>query len=183
MSYSIGQIIYVLSEKTQAVLPGIICEEINHKTLDGIKTSYRVTIGPVGKQRVVDLTTVDGEVYGDLQEVRNVLVGRLTAFVDSLCNTTSERVQQWYGQNNGQKTSPATPTGKLDPSDLINEVDSKPAQQPQPIQQQQQQPRTASTHHATAAGRFADPELFSREFVDNDGVVKKIQINVPGFQE
>jgi hypothetical protein len=181
MSYSIGQIIYVLSEKTQVVLPGIVCEEINHKTLDGIKTSYRVAIGPANKQRVVDLTTVDGEVYGDLQEVRNVLIGRLTAFVDNLCNTTNERVQQWYGQNNGQKSQPATPNGKLDPSDLINEVDSSPAQPQQ--QQSVQQPRTVPAHHANAAGRYADPELFSREFVDNDGVVKKIQINVPGFQE
>lgn len=182
MSYSIGQIIYVLSEKTQVVLPGIVCEEINHKTLDGVKTSYRVAIGPANKQRVVDLTTVDGEVYGDLQEVRNVLISRLTAFVDNLCNTTNERVQQWYGQNNGQKSQPATPNGKLDPSDLINEIDSSQQVHHQPTQQPTQ-PRTAPAHHANAAGRFADPELFSREFVDNDGVVKKIQINVPGFQE
>jgi len=95
MNFSIGQVIYVLSDKTQTVLPGIIKEEIHHRSIDGETVSYRVVIGPHNKQRIVDLSTLDGEVYGDLVEVRNVLVARLTAFVDDLCNTTNDRANQW----------------------------------------------------------------------------------------
>ncbi|NBP04439.1 MAG: hypothetical protein EBU90_31015, partial [Proteobacteria bacterium] len=60
MSFAIGQVIYVLSDKTQTVLPGIVQEEIHHRSIDGEKVSYRVAIGPPNKQRVVDLATVDG---------------------------------------------------------------------------------------------------------------------------
>ena len=92
MNFSIGQVIYVLSDKSQTVLPGIVQEEIHHRSLDGEKVSYRIVFGPPNKQRVVDLSTVDGEVYGTLDEVRNVLISRLTAFVDELCGTTNEKV-------------------------------------------------------------------------------------------
>ena len=84
MNYNIGQIIYVLSNKSQVVLPGIVREEIHYRSLDGENVSYKIAIGPPNKQRIVDLSTVDGEVYGSLEDVRNILISKLTAFVDDL---------------------------------------------------------------------------------------------------
>jgi hypothetical protein len=179
MSFAIGQVIYVLSDKTQTVLPGIVQEEIHHRSIDGEKVSYRVAIGPQGKQRVVDLATVDGEVYGDLNEVRNVLIARLTAFVDDLCNTTNERVNQWY--HNTQRT-PTTPSGngKLDPAALMNEVASTngyPVQQQKPIMNGMVNGAVNGLNGLRSA--LADPDLNTREFIDSDGTIRKISINIP----
>jgi len=164
-------VIYVLSDKTQTVLPGIVQEEIHHRSIDGEKVSYRVAIGPQGKQRVVDLATVDGEVYGDINEVRNVLISRLTAFVDDLCNTTNERVNQWY--HNSQRAPTAiTNNGKLDPAALMNEVAASAPQvngYTKPIINSLNGLRNA----------LADPELNTREFIDSDGTIRKISINIP----
>lgn len=175
MSFAIGQVIYVLSDKTQTVLPGIVQEEIHHRSIDGEKVSYRIAIGPQGKQRVVDLATVDGEVYGDINEVRNVLISRLTAFVDDLCNTTNERVNQWYHTTSKSVTT-TTSNGKLDPAALMNEVAA--AQQingyAKPVMPVQQINGLNGLRNA-----LSDPELNTREFIDSDGTIRKISINLP----
>ena len=168
MSFSIGQVIYVLSDKSQTVLPGIVQEEIHHRSLDGEKVSYRIVFGPQNKQRVVDLSTVDGEVYGTLDEVRNVLISRLTAFVDDLCATTNEKVGQWYNFSN-KSTTVNTPNGKLDPAALMSEVSTAQTQG-----YVQQQPRVNGTNGLRNS--FADPDLLTREIVDADGTIRKINI-------
>ena len=174
MSFAIGQVIYVLSDKTQTVLPGIVQEEIHHRSIEGEKVSYRVAIGPPNKQRVVDLATVDGEVYGDLNEVRNVLISRLTAFVDDLCNTTNERVSQWYQSSNRTPTT-TTNNGKLDPAALMNEVSTNG------YTTQQQKPMMTGVVNSLNGLRsaLADPDLNTREFIDADGTIRKISINIP----
>lgn len=155
MSYSIGQVIFVLSNKTQTVLPGIVREEIYYRSLDGENVSYKIAIGPPNKQRIVDLSSVDGEVYGSLDDIRKILIDKLTAFVDDLCVSTNERVNQWYGSSN--KPVPQSPTGRLDPSDLLNEVGG---------------PRN------NIRSAFADPDLTSREVIMEDGSIRKISVNI-----
>lgn len=180
MSFSIGQVIYVLSDKTQTVLPGIIKEEIHHRSLDGETVSYRVVIGPHNKQRIVDLSTLDGEVYGDLGEVRSVLVARLTAFVDDLCNTTNERANQWYGSvSRPQNSNNTNQQGeKLDPSVLMNEMDqqvSHPQQNNFGGYSPQRQAAINSVNGLRAA--MSDPDLNTREIIDVDGTIRKVSTN------
>ena len=168
MSYSIGQIIYVVSNKTQTVLPGIVQEEIHYRSLNGENISYKIAIGPTNKQRVVDLSSLDGEVFGSLDEVRSVLVAKLTAFVDDLCATTNERVSQWYNSAT-RSAQPNTPVGRLDPSDLLNEVGQ---QQQQPFNKVQVQ----NLNGLRAA--MAEPDLTTREIIMDDGTIRKVSVNV-----
>ena len=156
MSYQIGQIIFVLSNKTQTVLPGIVREEIHYRSLDGENVSYKIAIGPASKQRVVDLSSVDGEVYGSLDEVREVLINKLTAFVDDLCATTNERVNQWYSAGNKPASQPSA-SGRLDPSDLLNEVGG---------------PRN------NLRSALAEPDLTTREVIMDDGTIRKVSVNI-----
>ena len=161
MSYSMGQVIYVLSDKTQTVLPGIVREEIHHRSLDGETTSYKIAIGPQSKQRVLDLSSVDGEVFGSLDDIREVLIKRLTAFVDQLCDTTASRVGQWYGQpnNSGQRapTGGSGQSGLLDPSDLLSQV---------------------SQPNSNTPGGLGGLDLSTREVVDPDGTIRKVTVNL-----
>lgn len=169
MSYSIGQVIFVLSNKTQTVLPGIVQEEIHYRSLNGENVSYKIAIGPPNKQRIVDLSSVDGEVYGSLDEIKSVLINKLTSFVDELCSTTNDRVIQWYGTGNKQ-SSPMAPSARLDPSDLLNEVQT-PGINPS-VGQQNLNPRN---HLRTA---MADPDLNTREVIMEDGTIRKVSVNI-----
>ena len=174
MSYSIGQVIFVLSNKTQTVLPGIIREEIHYRSLEGDHVSYKIAIGPPTKQRIIDLSSVDGEVYGSLDEIRTVLIGKLTAFVDDLCVTTNERVSQWYGGVN-QSPMQTQSGGRVDPSDLLNavQVSGQQQQQPQPSMFQTHDPR------ANLRSAMSESDLNTREIIMADGTIRKLQINIP----
>lgn len=168
MNYNIGQVIYVLSNKTQTVLPGIVREEIHHRSLDGENISYKIAIGPSNKQRIVDLSSVDGEVYGSIEEIRDVLVGRLTNFVDELCTTTLERVNTWYGQSSKSPSSQSV-SERLDPSVLLNEVGQ------QNFSMQNNSVKTINNLRNT----LSDPELNTREIIMDDGTIRKVSINIP----
>ena len=52
-SLSIGQIIYVLSNKTQKIIPAIVVEEMTVKKIDGNETSWKVSVGPQGKEKII----------------------------------------------------------------------------------------------------------------------------------
>jgi hypothetical protein len=166
MTYSIGQIIYVLSNKTQTVLPGIVQEEIHYRSLNGENVSYKIAIGPQNKQRVVDLSSLDGEVFGSLEDVRTILINKLTAFVDDLCQTTNERVNQWYGAGS-RPIQAGSPAGRLDPSDLLNEVGQHSAFKGS-------QPQNLNGLRAA----MAEPDLNTREVIMDDGTIRKISVNI-----
>jgi hypothetical protein len=124
-TYNMGQIIYILSNKSQAVVPAIVEEQVVRKIrkADGVHevVSYKLCIGPKERQQVVDLARVDGEVFDSLESIRSILVERLTVFVDELVKTTQKNVLNWYGiapdnqlietiqsdQNSGVKYDPA----------------------------------------------------------------------------
>ena len=137
-NFQIGQIIFILSNKDQTVLPGIVQEEIVSRRLDGDSVNYKISIGPVGKNRIVDLEKVDGEVYGSLDDIRQILTQRITSFVDQLCETTNERVRKWYGEKASVGVTPESPGDKIDPSLFIDQVAGQ-QNSLQPYQQQQQQ--------------------------------------------
>lgn len=47
----IGQIIYVLSNKAQRIIPAIVVEEMTVKKLEGNEVSWKVSVGPTGKEK------------------------------------------------------------------------------------------------------------------------------------
>jgi len=177
--FQIGHVIYVLSNKTQSILPGIVLEEIYHKRLDGSTFSYKIAIGPPGKQKVIDLTKVDGEVYGSLDNIKEVLVAKLTSFVDDLCTETAKRVEAWYGDQQNSATNVSSGE-KVDPSVLLNEVGSSQqyTQMSQQPVQQQQYAQPMNNNQQTLRNRMTDPELMQRELEMPDGSIQKVSINL-----
>jgi hypothetical protein len=132
-SLSIGQVIYILSHKAQTVVPAVVIEEIIVKKINGNQTSWKVSIGPKDKNRVVDSTKIDGEIFTSLDEVRNILMERWQQYVNNLTIETERRVENWYGRqassgmvsfdNSGQGSN-----GKIDPESLINSIEGPSSQ-------------------------------------------------------
>lgn len=130
-AYNIGQIIYILSNKSQSVVPAIVAEEDFRKIrkLDGVHEvmNYKLCIGPKDRQRIVELSRIDGEVFESLEEIRTTLVNRLTEFVDGVIKTTQTNISNWYGVTSENQVLDGTNSNmnngeKFDPEQLINSV-------------------------------------------------------------
>lgn len=129
MNYKIGQVIYILSKDTNTVLPVVVREEIYHRSIDGESVNYRLGIGPSGNQKIVDLTSIKGEAFGSLDEVKEHLLKQQTAVIDNVCYEAAQRVSAWYGgvtQRQPVADKEQQPTG-FSPDQLLNQVDGPKA--------------------------------------------------------
>lgn len=118
--FNIGQIIYILSNQSQTVVPAVISEEDIRKvrTLEGVQevVNYKLSVGPKGRQKNVNLNSVDGEIYISLENLRTTLTEKLTLFVDELVKNTENKVRDWYNIN------PSTDKNQImDSPELTNE--------------------------------------------------------------
>ena len=157
-TYNMGQIIYILSNKSQSVVPAIVDEQVVRKIRknDGIHevVSYKLCIGPKDRQQVVDLARIDGEVFDSLEAIRTTLVERLTGFVDDLVKNTQKNVLNWYGVTADNQLvdtfqNDSLQEGKFDPAQLVHAVNNGLQIQgvtPHSLQLQQPQQQAMSPH-------------------------------------
>jgi len=126
-NYQIGQIVYVLSDKAEAIVPAIVVEELVHKKLDGNSVSWKVAVGPPEKKKIVASDELSGEIYTSLEEIQDVMVKRLTVFVDNLVGGAQKRTEKWYGKITKPVPVKANKQsdGKIDPADLIDTIDGR----------------------------------------------------------
>jgi hypothetical protein len=124
----IGQIIYVLSNKGQEIIPAMVIEEQTIQTLQGVNVSWKIAIGSGEKQKIVDSTKLNAELYSSLEEVKSLLSTRLNKFIDGLVVTAQKRETAWYGhlqKNKNQIENNTLPnkTSKIDPESLLDGMD------------------------------------------------------------
>lgn len=123
-SFEIGQIVYVLSEKAEAIVPAVIVEEMVVKKLDGSSTSWKVAIGPPSKKKIVETDELSGDVYTSLDDIRDVMTKRLEKFVDNLLSQATQRTEAWYGKQLPKSDQDGqAPNGKIDPASLIDSIE------------------------------------------------------------
>ena len=82
MAYSIGQVLYVVSQKTQNIVPVQVVERIVKSTLRGDEVIYRV-MGPKG-EGPHDLEQIDGQIYTDPKAMRHEIRQKAVSAVDKM---------------------------------------------------------------------------------------------------
>lgn len=183
MSYELGQIIYVLSEKTQTIVPAVIEEEFHHKKLNGNVVKYTVAIGPPNKKKIIDLERVDGEVFTSLDEIRTTLTERSIAYINSLIQTTEERMQKWYGEKQeslSEQKSPNTETNKIDPKTFLDSADSVVTNKSVVKSSPPSTPQQALHDHLRKMVSSSEEEdQMEQQIIDADGTVRKVKVNIP----
>lgn len=136
-SFRIGEIVYVLSNKTQAIVPALVVEETTINTLKGKKVSWKVAIGPQGpKQKVIESSQLNGDMFPSLKAVEEFLKSRLTKFIDKVVGDAKKNEDSWYGhlkkdEAPSKSTPPPVPPEAdegIDPESLIGDFvnDSAP---------------------------------------------------------
>jgi len=88
-SYDVGQVVYVVSSKKMQVLPFVIAEEVVRKTLAGQEVTYLVKRDKTNK--TYNLAEIDGDVYEDIEDVRNKLIVNATSAIEKICNQAQQK--------------------------------------------------------------------------------------------
>lgn len=115
-----SSIIYILSDKNTVIIPAIVIEENLQRTMQGIRKTYKVGIGP-GGSKIVDLSKVGGEIFYTLQEAQETLIQRLTRFCQEVCEQANQNAMAWYGVSSVNFDNSIDNGDKIDPADLIQE--------------------------------------------------------------
>lgn len=158
-NFEIGQVVYILSEQAQSILPGIVAEEVVVKKLSGNTVSWKVKVGLGDRAKLFDSARIKGEVYGSLDEVREVMTKRLNEYIDKISLEAQERVEKWYGkeiserqkQMQGTYTPMSSVDDRIDPDLLLSSIENvPPAARFTPDATRASDPRAALRNHLTA---------------------------------
>lgn len=96
MEYSVGQVLYALSNKEMAVIPLRITEKILRQTLDGEVVSYVAETS--GGRQVEDLTRLSATFYTSSEDVRDALIDNVTHVVGQIVDGASQTATKAFGQ-------------------------------------------------------------------------------------
>ncbi len=147
-NFEIGQVVYILSEQAQTILPGLVVEECVVKKITGNSTSWKIKVGHGDKAKLFDSAKINGELHGSLSEVQTVMTKRLQDYIINLVKEAEDRVEKWYGKEiaDSQKASfeaaslSSNPEDKIDPDVLLSSIeDSAPA--PKFVAEKKQEPK------------------------------------------
>lgn len=82
--YEVGQVLFLILNKRQQVLPVQVNEQVVRRSLDGEEISYSVAV-PVSKGvKLYDLSELDGELYSSIEEARDVLYEHATQAINAI---------------------------------------------------------------------------------------------------
>lgn len=106
-TYEIGQVVYILSETSESIVPGIIIEKIIIETLNNNSVSWKIQIGGKEKNQIVDTSQIKQEIYGSLEEISEALKKRLNSYLLALISKANNKAISWYGEErvNNKKAS------------------------------------------------------------------------------
>ena len=93
-SYSVGQILYVLTHKETKIYPIQIVEEIIKRTVNGETISYIAKIGK--NEKTVSLSDIEGDFYEDVENLRSVLTQRVMNTVNNIIDSAVTKSDEWY---------------------------------------------------------------------------------------
>ena len=124
-AFDVGQVVYILSNKSQKIVPGMVVEEVIVKKLDGNQVTWKIAIGPRDKERIIEHTKLDGEIHTSLSDIETIMRKRLETFLSDLLQEAQDQSYQWYGKKQEMNTvdktdnSDRSANAMVDPESLI----------------------------------------------------------------
>ncbi len=154
---NVGKVVYILSSKAQAVLPALVIKEHRTTHLHGEEVTWTIQYGPPAKQKIIESHKIDGELFGTLEEVRDVMNAQFHDFVESLVDNAFNLQNKWYPQT--KQPQSVSQTEKIDPEDLLKEME-----EPSPVSRPQVSPQNNSNRR-----RIYDREDLKAALAAEDG--------------
>lgn len=88
--HSVGDIVYIISNKRRQIFPVQIVEQVIRKTLAGEEVTYRVKFPGKDNDDPVDLHALDGTVHESLQRAKSYLYEQATNAIEAMLRTAHE---------------------------------------------------------------------------------------------
>jgi len=82
--YRVGQILFVILNKRQQVIPVQVNEQVVRRSLTGEDVSYTVLIPAKNDDKLYNLDEVDGDVYETIDDVREVMHDHATRIITDI---------------------------------------------------------------------------------------------------
>jgi len=98
MNYEVGQVVYLLSQKTLNIVPALIVEEVTRKTVTDSKTEYVIEM-PNEKGTRAKLSAVTSMIFNDISELRNHMLENTKKSVEQLINDAIKLKDIKFGGN------------------------------------------------------------------------------------
>lgn len=96
-TYRVGQVLYVLANKELKIYPIQVTEEIIKRTVAGETISYLAKIGKAGGRQVT-LSEIDGDLFDDVEQLREVLTKRVISTINTVIESAVARANEHYEQ-------------------------------------------------------------------------------------
>lgn len=91
--YTIGQVIFVISNHENRVMPLQIIEEVVRKTIEGEEVSYTVRSG----EEAIQPLPKNAEVFETLGQVKDAMIKRATSAIDGMLATALRSAEELFG--------------------------------------------------------------------------------------
>ena len=95
----IGQVVFFIHKKLQAVVPALVTEETVKRTKDGVQVSYVVVVGGDKNKTTMNLDSLSDNVFSSLQEVEAHLRQKLETTISQSVQKASDWSLKWYGKD------------------------------------------------------------------------------------
>jgi hypothetical protein len=99
MQYTVGQIIYLLGNKSLTILPALIVEEVTRKTIEEQTKQYVLELPGENKKRVV-LDSINERIFNDIGELRSHMIENTKQSIEKLIDNAMEKKELFFGKSN-----------------------------------------------------------------------------------
>ena len=83
MNYEVGQVVYLLSEKSLNIVPALIVEEIVRKTMNESVTEYKVEL-PDEKRTRANISSISSMIFNDTSKLKEFMLENTRKSVEKL---------------------------------------------------------------------------------------------------
>lgn len=101
-TYTIGQVIYLLSNKETKVFPAQVVEVVVRRTLEGEVTNYFVKM-PDNASTVIALDKVDGQVFLSTEELKNFMFENARKNIETIVLKSHSLAEKVFDLSAGEK--------------------------------------------------------------------------------
>lgn len=98
--HSVGDIVYIVSNRKRQVLPAQVVEQINRKTLSGEQTQYQVLVAGAKGPVDLDSLTEVGSIFSSLEDVRTSLYAQAEAAIVQVIAAAAEMAAAHFAEEN-----------------------------------------------------------------------------------
>jgi hypothetical protein len=82
--YSVGQVLFIILNRKQQVIPCQVTEQVVRRSLSGEETTYSVSIPSRNENKIHELDTIDGEVFESIEDVRKYMLEQTTTIIGTI---------------------------------------------------------------------------------------------------